>query len=260
MHPLHSAKPRLDSTRWLVRAGAVLASICLLALSAPLLWAAVSAGAGLLALGGMAAIGFAAFQALPLAAQKLENRLLQLRQSEARANPMEQLQNDCLRREERLLNFRRALVTIGGQIESMGQMIAERRSTDPHHVLERQERALLRMQQFYQANIGRLDEAQQALQAFRHQVRQKLFEWEFAQAGQVVMEALNPREREDLMQGLLSDTALGEVQTRFNRVFAELDVELSSMDAPTRDYLAHKRLDPLDALQVARVLAQEGRT
>jgi hypothetical protein len=87
---------------WPVRALAVFATIALLALSAPLVWAAVSAGAGLLALAAMAAAGLLGFQAIPLTMQKLENRLLQMRKAEARANPIEQLQNDCLRREQRL--------------------------------------------------------------------------------------------------------------------------------------------------------------
>jgi DNA repair ATPase RecN len=249
-----SAPPVHDLKVWALRGGAAFGTLTLLALSGPLIWAAVSAGAGLAALAGMAAVGFASLQALPLAVQKLENRMLQLRKAEARANPIEQLQNDCLRREERLQSFRQALVTIGGQIENMSQMIQERRHLDPEHVLDRQERALRRMQQFYQANIRRLEEAHAALQAFRHQVKQKMFEWEFAQAGQVVMEALNPSEMQDLMQGLLTDEALGEVQSRFNRVFAELDVELSSMDSPARDYLARNHFDPLDALQVSTVL------
>ena len=248
------AHPGKDSKVWAVRGAAAFGTVALLAVSTPLVWAAVSAGAGLAALAGMAATGFAAFQAMPLAAQKLENRLLKMRKSEARANPIEQLQNDCLRREERLQSFRRALVTIGGQIENMGQMIAERRHLDPHHVLDRQERALHRMQQFYQANIRRLDEAHRALEAFRHQVKQKMFEWEFAQAGQVVMEALNPTEMEDLMQGLLTDEALNEVQSRFNRVFAELDVEMSSIDSPVRDYMTQSHFEALDALQVSNVL------
>jgi DNA repair ATPase RecN len=253
------ALPGKEFKVWAVRGGAVFGTVALLALSAPLVWAAVSAGAGLAALAGMAATGFAAFQAMPLAAQKLENRLLKLRKSEARTNPIEQLQNDCLRREQRLQSFRGALVTIGGQIENMGQMIEARKHLDPGHVLDRQERALRRMQQFYQANIRRLDEAHRALEAFRHQVKQKMFEWEFAQAGQVVMEALNPTQMEDLMQDLLTDEALNEVQSRFNRVFAELDVEMSAMDSPVREYVARSHFEALDDLQVSTVLQKGAR-
>ena len=160
------------------------------------------------------------------------------------------MQNDCLRREERLQTFRRALVNIGGQTESMREMVQKRKGIAPHFVLDKQERAIARMDHFYQANIGRLKEAHQALEDFRTQVKQKSFEWEFAQAGQVVMAALNPAELQDLMQDLLSDEALRSVQNRFNMVFAELDVDLHSINAPTRNYLASTAMDPMEELSV----------
>jgi len=109
---------------WILRGVAVALTVGLLAMSAPRVWAAVTAGAGILAL---AATGFVALQMIPLSMQKVENRILCMRKDEARQNPIEHLQNECLRREERLQSFRRALVRIGGQIESMGQMIDERR-------------------------------------------------------------------------------------------------------------------------------------
>ena len=135
----------------------------------------------------------------------------------------------------------------------MGQMVEERRHIDPDHILDRQDRALKRMTHFYEANIRRLEEAQKALEAFRHQVKQKMFEWEFAQAGKVVMEALNPRELEDLMQDLLTDEALREVQSRFNSVFAELDVEMRSMGSPTRDFLDRGELEEIEALKFPEI-------
>lgn len=233
---------------WLVRASAVILALGLLALAMPILWAAVLAGAGMLALICMAVIGLVCIQLMPLGMQKLENKILALRKAEARQNPIEQLQNNCLKREERLQSFRRALVTIGGQIESMEQMVEERRHLDPEHILDRQDRALKRMTHFYNANIRRLEEAQIALEAFRHQVKQKMFEWEFAQAGKVVMAALNPRELDDLMQDLMTDEALRAVQTRFNSVFAELDVEMRSMGSPTHNFLGSRDLEHMDAL------------
>jgi hypothetical protein len=241
---------------WFVRGAAVVAVVALLAISAPLLWAAVSAGLGIAALAGMAAVGFAFLQSVPLGLQKLENKILALRKAEARQNPIEQLQNDCFKREERLQSFRRALVTIGGQIESMRQMVDDRRHSDPEHILDRQDRALHRMKHFYSANIQRLEEAQIALEAFKHQVKQKMFEWEFAQAGKVVMAALNPRELEDLMQDLLTDEALREVQSRFNNVFAELDVEMRSMSSPTHDFLQRNDLETMEALTLPEISAK----
>ncbi|MCU0939822.1 MAG: hypothetical protein MUC86_11925 [Burkholderiaceae bacterium] len=221
---------------WL-RIAAASGTLGLLVLAAPWVWKAVSAGLGFAALAILGLAGAAALQALPLAAQKLENRLLAARKAEARANPIEQLQNDVLRREERLRSFRAALVQIGAQIESMAQMIDTRRRTDPGHVLQRQQQALQGMTQFHEQNLKRLQAAQAALEAFRHQVQQKVFEWEFYVAGKQVLEVLNPSELGELMHSLLTDEALKAVQQRFNEVFAELDIDLRAADSPTRALL-----------------------
>jgi hypothetical protein len=235
---------------WVVRGVAVAATVALLAASAPLIWGAVSAGAGIVALAGMALVGFGALQALPLGLQKLENRLLQLRKAEARRNPIEQLQNEMLRRAQRLTSFRSALVTVGGQIESIEQMVAERRHQDPGHVLERQERALSRLKQFHGVNLNRLVQAQAALEEFRLTVQRKDSEWRMALAIDDANTALDPNASDNLLQDLLTDTALRTVQDRFNSVFAELDVQMSSTEGPTRGLLDQRSLDPMDCLNL----------
>jgi hypothetical protein len=235
---------------WLVRGLAVVATVGLLAALAPLVWVAVTTAAGIAALVGMAAAGFALFQALPLAMQKLENRVLHARKSEARTNPIEQLQNEVLRRAERLQSFQRALVIVGGQIESIGQLLVDRRHRDPTHVLDRQVRALHRLQQFHSVNLGRLNQAQTALDEFRFTVERKESEWRIALAIGEANEMLDPNATENLMQDLLTDTALRSVQERFNCVFAELDVQMSSLDGPARKFLDDHRLEGMGALRL----------
>jgi hypothetical protein len=235
---------------WLVRGFAVAATLALLALSAPLIWAAVSAGAGLAAIAGMAVVGMLAFQALPLVLQTVENRLLKMRKAEARRNPIEQLQGEMLRRAQRLKSFRNALVTVGGQIESIEQMMAERHQRDPGHVLERQERALQRLRQFHGVNLNRLVQAQAALDEFQLTVQRKDSEWRMAMAIDDATAALDPNASDNLMQVLLTDTALRTVQDRFNRVFAELDIQMISTEGPTRNLLDQGHLDHMDALNL----------
>jgi hypothetical protein len=235
---------------WVVRGIALTASCALLALSAPLVWAAVSAGAGLGLLVGMALAGAMLFQAMPLGLQKLENHLLKLRRAEARRNPIEQLQGEMLRRAQRLKSFRQALVTVGGQIESIEQMMAERHQQDPGHVLERQERALQRLRQFHGINLNRLVQAQAALDEFGLTVQRKDSEWRMAMAIDDATAALDPSATENLMQNLLTDTALRTVQDRFNRVFAELDIQMSSAEGPTRSLLDQRNLDHMDELHL----------
>lgn len=233
---------------WWLRVGGVVATIVLVALSAPLIWTAVSAGVGLLALAAIGAVGVVANTALPLGMQKLENRLLSLRKAEAQRNPIEQLQNEVMRRAERLTLFRHALVKVGGRIESIQQMIEENQAKFTGPVLARQVRALDRLQQFHSLNLSRLNQAHTALQDFKTTVQQKQAEWEIALAIDDATRALDPNAAETLIQDLLADTALRTVQDRFNNVFAELDVQLNSMDAPTRDFLDRGSMSHLDAL------------
>lgn len=247
---LQEAAATADLRQWALRTGAVAVSVALLALSAPIIWAALAAGIGLAGLLAMALAGTVVFQALPWAMQRLENGLLKLRKAEARANPIEQLQNEVLRRAERLGAFRQALVRVGTQIESIAQMVQARSQRDPGHVLERQERALQRLRQFHELNLARLMQAQAALQDFRHKVDQKQSEWEIALAIDETSKALDPNATEHLLQELLTDTALRSVQDRFNAVFCELDVQMRSLDAPTHELFAGRGMERMEALNL----------
>ena len=248
MQLIQNSQPK-DMIFW-IRAAAFTCTVAGLALLAPALWLAVSGGVGLFLLGALWTVAFAAAQALPLLGQKLENALLAARKAEARRNPIEQLQNEVLRRAQRLKAFRQALVTVGGQIESIGEMLEEHKRTDPNQPAERQERALARLQQFHTLNLARLGQAQAALHEFKTSVERKEREWRIALAIGEANDMLDPNATENLMQDLLTDTALRAVQDRFNNVFAELDVQMSSMAGPTRLLLDERSLDPLDALHL----------
>ena len=182
------------------------------------------------------------FQAMPWAMQRLENRLLKMRKAEASANPIEQIENDVLRRSERLSAFRHALATVGGQIESIRQMVDDRRHQDSGHVLESQHRALQRLMEFYAANLGRLDQAQAALEQFKSTVARKKSEWAIAHTINIAAHLLDPNAAQTLIQDLLTDEALRSVQNRFNTVFAELDIQMRGVDAPTLPLVGSGRL------------------
>jgi hypothetical protein len=243
---------------WWLRIGAVLVTVVLLALSAPLIWTAVSAGIGLLALAAIVGVGIVGKLFLPLGLQRLENRLLHLRKAEAMRNPIEQLQNEVIRRADRLVIFRNALVKVGGQIESIQQMIEDGQEKFSGTVLARQERALERLQQFHSLNIARLNQAQEALQDFKNAVKLKESQFTISLAIEDATRALDPNMSETLVQDLLADTALRAVQDRFNNVFAELDVQLNSMDAPTRNFLDRSSAKRMEALTLPKQFIQRG--
>jgi hypothetical protein len=116
--------------------------------------------------------------------------------------------------------------------------------------LERQERALQRLRQFHTINLNRLVQAQAALEEFRVSVQRKESEWRIALAIGEANDMLDPNATENLMQDLLTDTALRTVQDRFNNVFAELDVQMRSMDSPTRSLLDADNLSRMDSLDL----------
>lgn len=236
---------------WL-RLAAVAGSVGLLAVFAPVIWLAVAGGMGLVVVGLILALAWAAVQALPWLGQRLENRILAARKAEARRNPIEQLQNELLRRGQRLRAFREALVAVGGQVETISQMLAARRHRDPQHELDRQEKALARLQQFHAINIARLQQAQAALDDFRFAIERRESEWRIALAIDEATAMLDPNAAEVLLQDLLTDTALCAVQERFNSVFAELDVQMSSVDGPTRRLLEPDSLSRMEALELPR--------
>ena len=64
------------------------------------------------------------------------------------------------------------------------------------------------------------------------------------------MDAMRPAEVADLMQDLLTDEALRSVQSHFNSVFAELDIEMRALDAPTRRYLDRNQLEGMEQLRM----------
>ena len=83
-------------------------------------------------------------------------------------------------------------------------------------------------------------------------MKQKKQEWLIGLAISDTTEALDPNASENLLQDLLTDTALRTVQDRFNSVFAELDVQMSSVESPTRVLLPEQDLHHLDTLQVSQ--------
>ena len=234
---------------WL-RAVTVAAGLCLFAVLSPFIWLALTGSIGLLALAAVLATGFTFVQALPLLGQKLENQLLARRKAEARRNPIEQLQNEVVRRAQRLQDFRRALVTVGGQIESIREMLEMTHHKSPGFAMDRQVRALERLQQFHTLNMDRLSKAHSALQDFKETVNNKGRQWEISIAIGEATEALDPNGSENLMQDLLTDTALRTVQDRFNAVFSELDVQMGSVDGPTRQLLSAQNQGLMEALRL----------
>ena len=104
----------------LVRGVMVFGAIAVLAFILPLVYFAFLSALGLLGLGITAVLGVGIIKALPLLGQKWENKLLGLRKSEARTNPIEQIQNNVIRKAQQLKAFKD-----GMEVESSLHLKAE---------------------------------------------------------------------------------------------------------------------------------------
>ena len=207
------------------RAGVVVAAVALLAIVAPVIWAAASAGVGLIALAVIGVVGFGVIQALPYFAQKIENTVLKLRKNEARANPIEQLQNFLRQKAQQVAEFIAAVATIGGQIKNLQAMVDQRKKERPNYDASAQEKSIAAMKDAYNALKQKYVNAENALSELKLVIQDKEFEWKFSQAGQQAMQNLNATSGKELMEAMLADEAFSSVTENFNKVFADLEME-----------------------------------
>jgi len=214
---------------WMVRIGAALAGVAVLASMAPMIALAVTGGLGLLALAVIGAVGVALFQALPLMGQKLENRLLAARKAEARRKPIEQLQHFLLQKRQRVTAFKQAVVRIGSQIKSMSDMIEERKRQRPGYDAAKQEKAVKAMAEAHAVLVVKYKNAELALVQLSEVVEDKKFEWQFGQAGEEAIRHLNATSGQQLLDQMLADEAFDSVRDNFNQVFAELELEAAKL-------------------------------
>ena len=214
-----------DTKRYIFRGGLALVCLAVLALLAPVISAAVSAGLGLLGLAVIAVVGFAALQMMPWLGQKLENTVLKMRKAEARANPIEQLQNFLRQKAQAVADFKAAVATIGAQIKSLEDMVRDRKRQRPGYDATAQERSIQAMKDAHTVLVTKYTNAEQALSELRVAIQDKEFEWKFSQAGQAAMKTLNATSGKELMEAMLADEAFSSVTDNFNKVFAELEME-----------------------------------
>lgn len=205
------------------------AGLLVLGFAFPFVMAAAKAG---LALVGLAVVGVALFalvQALPLIGQKWENKLLAMRKAEAAANPIEQMQSTLAARAKQLAEFKKALTDIYTQIQGMVDMLSKRKKDAPTADYAKQDEAVKKMMAYYENGIAKYRAGNKALEDYSQKIHEKIFEWEFAQAGKKALSAMDPLTQQNILRDILSDTAMKSVQSQFNSVFADLDLEVTSL-------------------------------
>lgn len=228
----------------ILRGGIAIGAIAILAIVAPVIWMAASAGVGLIALGAIGIVGFGLIQMLPYFGQKIENSVLKLRKAEARGNPIEQLQNFMRQKAQQVADFKAAVSTISGQIKNLQAMVDQRKKERPNYDASAQEKSIQAMTDAYNALKQKYINAENALAQLREVIQDKEFEWKFSQAGQAAMQNLNATSGKELMEAMLADEAFSSVTENFNKVFADLEMEAQHLTATkSLEYDAGMTLD-----------------
>lgn len=218
-----------QAVSWGVRAAVVAAGVAVLAVVLPVAILAVKAGMALAALGVLAVVGIGAAQVLPLLGQKWENKVLSMRKSEARQNPIEQLQNFFNEKRQSVNKFKAAVAQINVQIRGLSDMLIQRKKDKPNADTSRQESSLQSMVKAHQVLVIKYQNAEKALVELQEVIEDRKFEWNFAKAGQSAISTLNATSGEDLVNLMLADEAHSAVLNNFNSVFADLDMEAAKL-------------------------------
>jgi hypothetical protein len=213
-----------------LRAAVGIGVVGALALIAPVLWAAVSAGIGLIALGIVGVIGVGLFQTLPLLGQKLENRILDMRKAEARKRPIEQIQNSLMERSRRLDLYREAVERIGAKIKSRAQTVQDRMDAKSSYDPKRHLEALAVAKQAHQKMVLKYQECSDALVKMREKVDDAAFDWEFSEDFIQTKKDIKAASGQDLLDGILVDESFKAVRDQYNNVFASLELDIQSIN------------------------------
>lgn len=215
----------------LVRGVAIAGMVGLAALVMPIVYLAFWSMLGVIGVIVAAGISAALVKAIPFLSQKWENKLLGLRIKEAQTNPIEQIQNNVLRKADQLRVFKSGLETIFSQITTLETSLKAQEKKDPEEDFTDQWGAVNKMKAFYELKKENYAQAYKALEDYKKAVERAKFKYGFGTAAQGIAAAMNANDAEALMQNMLSDESFKSIDMKFNSAFATLDldsVELSS--------------------------------
>lgn len=203
-------------------------------------------GIAIMALGGvaaaLAAAGVVAWKKIPRWLYTIENkekervqiemnRHLSALKSEAKKNPIEQAQNEYLRRSGQYEAFKKALETIGGKVGAFKSKLDKTKREKPNYDLSQETAAYDKMKQFYDNRMERLGVAHIKLGQFRDKIEEASTKWEFQLAANDAIRAMNATDQEAKINEILTEVAFDSVQQEFDAVFARLDVDAAEINA-----------------------------
>lgn len=213
-----------------VRGVAAVATIGGLALLAPVIWSAVIGGAGLIVGGVVALVAIGLFQAIPLLAQKAENRILEARKAEARARPLEQLQNYYIGEREKAQASSTNIAEFGARIKTMQDLIVERKRARPNYDSTDKEAEIQMLRTAHAQMVNAYNAAQVALNELAETIDDLSFDDKLSDAGEKAIRSMSSNSGEAALNKILTAESVDTVRNRYNKVFAALEITTAQIN------------------------------
>ena len=238
---IEETQSQLANKKWL----AVGAGIVLLAIFSSIAVAALTAGLALTALAGiglgLTVSSIYVYKRFPLWIQKMENGVIEARQKEmlshlesmkktAKLNPIEQMEATYMMKRRKLTEFSRAVVALKASVDKQQRKLKQIKKEKPHFDMSEEEAQTQKMESYVVLKETQLRKAGATLADFKDNVDQIKVKWEFQLEANEAIKAMNTSDKDSMMAELLTDTAFEQVHTSFDKVFAQMELEMNDIN------------------------------
>ncbi len=186
-----------------------------------------------LVVGGVAL--FTAVKFLPWFALAIGNARLKAIKAEAARNPVETLQNDYMKRQSALEEFRDKITSFSAEVMNFADKLVEFTQKFPAEAQKFKDN-LAKMRQLLALRQRKYTQAQDNLASYDLEIQKAGAIWDMGQAAAKLNEAAGMTE-DDFLAKIQVETALNSVQTNLNKAFADLEISLLDEDKATAERL-----------------------
>jgi hypothetical protein len=203
---------------------------------------------GIIGLAVAAGLGFVGINFTQYFALKVANWRLKAIKAEAMKNPCETLQNEYIKKEHALQDYRANIAKFAAQVMAFADQVkgyVKEGLEDAQTYVEQ----LNKMKQLLELRKQKYQQAQDMLAQFAETIARTEKKWKMACAAMAMNEAAGELAG-DTFDKICIETALDSVQTKLNESFADLDIALMDDEKEKRQLQAKqaKSLPPVSSV------------
>jgi hypothetical protein len=207
---------------------------------------------GLIGLGAAAAIGFAGINFASYFSMKIANWRLMAIKAEAMKNPVETLQNQYVKKQHALEDYKTQIAKFAAQVMAFADQVrgyVKEGLEDAQTYVEQ----LNKMKQLLEIRKQKYQEAQDMLSEFSETISRTEKKWKMAVDAMAMNEAAGEITG-DAFDKICIETSMDAVQNKLNESFAQLDIALMDDERKKRQH-ADKKAKMLPPNQVVDVMS-----